>query len=233
VAIKKLFAVSLEEKTLQEFRREVGILSRLKPHKHLVRYYGACTQPPHLYIVTEYIPRGSLHDLLHSSFMEITPSLRLKLAQGTALGCHCLVSNDPPVYHCDLKTKNLLVTEDWNVKLGDFGQSSFDRSPNGGDWTYVRFAAPEILNKSLHSEKSEVYSFGVVLWELLTRKIPFEDESAEAIKLFIQNGGRLEIPEKCPPAYRKLLIDCWQEDSDKRPAFMEIFLRLKQMEMNR
>jgi len=197
-----------------------------------VRYFGACTQPPHLYIITEFIHKGSLHSLLQDPNVEISPDLKLRFALGIARGCHYLINNDPPVYHCDLKAKNLLITSDWNIKLGDFGQSTFENSPNNGDLTYVRFAAPEIFRKFPHSEKSEVFSFGVILWELITRKIPYQHQEPEYIKMFIKNGGRLDIPTNCSPAYQQLLQDCWIEDPTQRPTFTEVYLRLKNMEMN-
>jgi len=229
VAIKRL--VGSHEKTLEGFRREVGVLSKLKPHPHLVAYHGACTQPPNLYIVTEFISRGSLHDLLQSKDVKVGPDLRLKFARGAAMGCHYLHCYDPPLYHRDLKTKNMLVTDDMTVKLSDFGLAYFDdENPHINDWTYAPFAAPEVLKKMTYTDKSDVFSFGVVLWELVTRQTPFAGKKPEDIKKFVQDGGRLPIPQNCSAAYQQLIADCWHQDSQKRPTFMAIYLRLLSME---
>eukprot|EP01132_Coremiostelium_polycephalum_P005345 gene5345-6667_t len=207
VAIKQIELQSY--KSLDDFRREVGILSKLKAHVNLLHYYGACTQFPYCYIVTEFLPRGSLYDLLHKEgtrgLVKVDINLILMFSIGIALGCyHLSTCYDPPIFHTDLKSKNLLITDALNIKIADFGLASFGKrkDSHGVDVsrvTYAYYAAPEILNSKPFSEKSDVFSFGTILWELITNKIPFEGMDPYQVKELLKSGGRLEIPNNCHP----------------------------------
>eukprot|EP01133_Synstelium_polycarpum_P012205 gene12205-14287_t len=163
VAIKQIELQSY--KSLEDFRREVGILSKLRPQENLLHYYGACTQNQYCYIVTEYLPRGSLHDLLHregtKGLVKIDTAMILTFATGIALGCYHLSNYEPPIYHTDLKSKNLLVTNNLKIKICDFGLASCKQKDNFGvdkvRLAYAFYAAPEILSSKPFTEKSDVY----------------------------------------------------------------------------
>jgi len=233
VAIKQLELQS--NKTLDDFRREVGILSKLKPHENLLYYYGACKQGSYCYIVTEYLPRGSLHDLLHregtKGLIRLDLHQILSFAIGVALGCYLLSTYEPPIYHTDLKTKNLLVTNNLKIKIADFGLASFAKrkDASGADQNrlaYAFYAAPEILNSKPFSEKSDVFSFGTILWELITNQIPYNGMDPYHVKDLLKSGKRLDIPDNCHEVFKCIITDCWNHQSDERPTFLTIYHRL-------
>ena len=147
--------------------------SRLR-HPNIAQFLGACTCPPDLCIVLEYLTRGSVFDLLHSRF-QVTWDMVKRIAIDTALAMNYLHLCKPPIIHRDLKSANLLLSEDWTVKLSDFGlsramenQLHLTRVGTTG-WT-----APEVLSNQKYTTKADVFSFGVLLWELVTRRVPYE-----------------------------------------------------------
>ncbi|GAM22002.1 hypothetical protein SAMD00019534_051770 [Acytostelium subglobosum LB1] len=234
VAIKQIELQSY--RSLDDFRKEVGILSKLKAHENLLRYYGACANAKYCYIITEFLPRGSLYDLLHKEgtrgLVRIDTPLILKFALGVALGCYNLSNYDPPIYHTDLKSKNLLITNDLHVKICDFGLASCKKKDNGmadaERLAYVYYAAPEILNSRPFTEKSDVFSFGTILWELITNVIPFNGMTPMEVKDFLKSGQRLAIPSECPEFLQRLITDCWKHNAEERPSFVDIYYRLKE-----
>ncbi|EGC39625.1 hypothetical protein DICPUDRAFT_147550 [Dictyostelium purpureum] len=233
VAIKQIELQS--NKSLDDFRREVGILSKLKPHDNLLAYYGACKSGNYCYIITEYLPRGSLHDLLHrEKLIKLDFKQILSFAICVALGCYHLSTYEPPIYHTDLKTKNLLVTNNLKIKIADFGLASFAKRKDsyGVDQSrlaYAYYAAPEILNSKQFSEKSDVFSFGTILWELVTNNIPFDGMDPYDVKELLKSGKRLEIPENCHEVFKTTIQDCWNQSVEERPTFLNIYHRLENL----
>ncbi|KAG8074570.1 hypothetical protein GUJ93_ZPchr0006g43104 [Zizania palustris] len=173
VAIKVLKSDRLNENMEEEFKHEVCIMRKIR-HKNIVRFLGACTKPTTLCIVTEFMKNGSVYDYLHKrkgSFK--LPSL-LKAAFDISKGMNYLHQNK--IIHRDLKTANLLMDEHELIKVADFGvarvkaESGVMTAETG---TY-RWMAPEVIEHKPYDSKADVFSFGVVLWELLTGMIPHE-----------------------------------------------------------
>jgi len=227
VAVKKLFD-SKDDFNIEIFRREVGIMSTLK-HPNLLLFIGACTEPAFLMFVTELMPRGSVYDILHDEKLQLSMSQRMKMAKDVANGMNWLHMRDPIFIHRDLKSANLLVDQNWNVKVSDFGlsyikQSSVSERGNFGSIGTPLWMAPEVLLNKSYNESADLYSFGIVLWELLTRHDPFPniDNFDTMVQSVCVNKERPIIPDDCPPTLKKLITDCWSPQPEARPTFSEL-----------
>jgi len=229
VAIKKLNVQEMDEDSLADFKQEVEIMSKLR-HPNVVLFMGVCLQPGNCLMVTEYMPKGSVYDLLHDEHSELSFMRRMKMAKDAALGMNWLHQSKPIFIHRDLKTQNLLVDENWNVKVGDFGLSHMKKSgPAGTLGNYGAIGtplwmAPEVLQNKEYDEKCDVYSFGIVLWELLTQQTPFEeiDSFSAMIDTIVNEQQRPAIPDTCPERLRSLITACWDPEPGNRPSFADI-----------
>jgi len=180
---------------------------------------------PDMYIVTEFMPRGSVSDLLHNKNLVIEYEHVRKIALDCCKGMAYLHRYN--VIHRDLKTPNLLVDNQWKVKVSDFGLS---RMVKGSDTAQSltacgtpSWAAPEVLNDQRYSQKADVYSFAICLWELCTRKDPYADMTAPQVVIFIAvKGKRLKIPKSIPPVFDTLIRETWITDPDLRPDFVTL-----------
>ncbi|KAK4568589.1 hypothetical protein RGQ29_004130 [Quercus rubra] len=162
-----------------QFISEVALLFRLR-HPNIITFFAACKKAPVFCIITEYLAGGSLRKYLHHQEPHSVPlNLVLKLALDIARGMQYLHSQG--ILHRDLKSENLLLGEDMCVKVADFGISCLESqcgSTKGFTGTY-RWMAPEMIKEKHHTKKVDVYSFGIVLWELLTALIPFDNMTPE------------------------------------------------------
>lgn len=231
VAVKVLQKQKLDSDTLEAFRKEVAIMSKLR-QPHLLLFMGACTEPGNLMIVTEYMSKGSVHDLLYGSGKTpLSFKRKMLIAKQAALGMNWLHCSEPPFIHRDLKSANLLVDDNWTVKVSDFGLSqvkpeddlSMQQDPTAYAGTPL-WMAPEVLMRQPFDEKADVYSFGLLLWELLMEQTPFQ--SIKSLKQLVQTvcveHKRPEIPPDCTPTLRSLIHSCWQPSPKDRPTFAEI-----------
>ena len=146
----------------------------------VIQFVAACKKPPVFCIITEYLAGGSLRKFLHQQEPYSVPlDLVLKLALDIAHGMQYLHSQG--ILHRDLKSENLLLGEDMSVKVADFGISCLEShcgNAKGFTGTY-RWMAPEMIKEKRHTKKVDVYSFGIVLWELLTAMTPFDNMTPE------------------------------------------------------
>jgi serine/threonine protein kinase len=156
-----------------------------------------------------------------------------RVSCGAARGMAYLHSGDPPVLHRDLKSANLLLDESYTTKVCDFGLSRLKaqaRSMTGNCGT-VQWMAPEILANRHYDEKADVYSFGIIVWELLSRECPYEGMTAIQCALAVLNRDkRPEIPKWCPPGVHALIKSCVKKEPSERPSFAQIILALDAME---
>ncbi|KAF3570203.1 hypothetical protein F2Q69_00063659 [Brassica cretica] len=172
-------------------------------HPNVVFFLGAVTRPPNLSIVTEFLPRGSLYRILHRPKSQIDERRRIKMALDVAMGMNCLHTSTPTIVHRDLKTPNLLVDNNWNVKVGDFGLSRLKHNTFLSSKSTAgtpEWMAPEVLRNEPSNEKCDVYSFGVILWELATLRLPWRGMNPMQVvgAVGFQNR-RLEIPKELDP----------------------------------
>ncbi|PTQ35465.1 hypothetical protein MARPO_0071s0076 [Marchantia polymorpha] len=232
VAVKLFSGQAYCPEVLDEFRQEVSIMKAMR-HPNVLLFMGAITEPRHMSIVTEFVPRGSLFRILHRSGQGLSWNRRLAMALDIALGMNYLHNRSPPILHRDLKSSNLLVTEHWRVKVGDFGLSRLKSSrylTRNSDKGTAQWMAPEVLRDEPYSEKSDVYSFGIILWELATRKIPWGEMSIlEVVGAVGMLDRRLDMPEEVDIQYVELTEACWSSDSTIRPSFSNVVSRLKHL----
>ena len=230
VAIKMIHGdITIAEESLAAFEKEVNILRRIR-HPNVLQFMGACRQPPYLCIVSEFEPNGSLFKILHQKDTPLSLSDKVKLAMGTAVGMHYLHQNKPTIVHGDLKSANILVRSDLHVRICDFGLSRVNEStarfasPKFGT---VEWCAPEILQGLPSNKASDVYSYGVVLWEIFSRQLPWAEYNR--LNTMIAVGFRneiLPIPRDIPVWAQGLISDCFQA-RDLRPSFQSIISRLR------
>ncbi|TYK23380.1 serine/threonine-protein kinase STY46 isoform X1 [Cucumis melo var. makuwa] len=222
VAIKVLKTERVNTDMQSEFAQEVYIMRKVR-HKNVVQFIGACTKPPSLCIVTEFMSGGSVYDYLHKQKGTFRLPSLLKVAIDVSKGMNYLHQNN--IIHRDLKAANLLMDENEVVKVADFGvarvkaQSGVMTAETG---TY-RWMAPEVIEHKPYDHKADVFSFGIVLWELLTGKLPYEFLTPlQAAVGVVQKGLRPTIPKHTNPKLADLLEKCWQQDPSCRPDFCEI-----------
>jgi len=229
VAVKKLPFHLLENKEFRkDFNQEAMIMASLR-HPNVIQFLGSCMIENDICILTEYMARGSLHRLLHEETFPIDFSLIKKFAKDAASGIFYLHKSTPAILHRDLKSHNLLVDETFKVKISDFGLSKIVEKMNSTMTSCgtAAWAAPEILKNNRYTEKADVYSFGVCLWEFWTRRDPYEGMQTFQIIFNVGTANmRPLIPEDCPTDYAQLMMDCWQTDPSARPSFEQILGRL-------
>ncbi|CAK9272810.1 unnamed protein product [Sphagnum jensenii] len=230
VAVKVFLDQHVQMEAIEEFKAEVAIMRRLR-HPNVVLFMGAVTKPPNLSIITEFCPRGSLYRLLHRPNRELDEKRRIRMALDVVKGMNYLHRCSPPVVHRDLKSPNLLVDKNWTVKVCDFGLSrlkhnaflSSKSSAGTPEWM-----APEVLRNELSDEKSDIYSFGVILWELSTLQQPWTGMNPiQVVGAVGFQHRRLPIPDNVDPAIANIIQACWRMDPRQRPSFSEIMQELK------
>ncbi|GFZ03732.1 protein kinase superfamily protein [Actinidia rufa] len=210
----------------KQFTSEVASLFRLH-HPNIItimQFVAACKKNPVFCIITEYLAGGSLRKYLHQQEPYSLPlNIVLKLALDIAHGMQYLHSQG--ILHRDLKSENLLLGEDMHVKIADFGISCLESqcgSAKGFTGTY-RWMAPEMIKEKRHTKKVDVYSFGIVLWELLTALTPFDNMTPEQAAFAVcHKNARPPLPSSCPVAFGHLINRCWSSNPNKRPHFKEI-----------
>ncbi|KAL4564269.1 hypothetical protein LXL04_028327 [Taraxacum kok-saghyz] len=243
VAIKRIKAScfagrpSERERLIADFWKEALILSSLH-HPNVVSFYGIVRDGPDgsLATVTEFMVNGSLKQFLQKKDRTIDRRKRLIIAMDASFGMEYLHGKN--IVHFDLKCENLLVNmRDPHrpiCKIGDLGLSKVKQHTlvSGGVRGTLPWMAPELLSGKNHmvSEKIDVYSFGIVMWELLTGDEPYGDlHCASIIGGIVNNSLRPTIPTWCDPEWKGLMGSCWSCDPTERPSFSEISQKLRTM----
>eukprot|EP00042_Codosiga_hollandica_P031668 m.194281 g.194281 ORF g.194281 m.194281 type:complete len:750 (-) comp53701_c0_seq1:192-2441(-) len=230
VAVKRVKLSADSEQAKQAFLKEMSTISQLT-HNHIVQVLGVTLDPP--LIVLEFIAGGNVHNWLNTSTHAPPLLTLLTVAQQTCSGLAYLAGRH--VVHRDVAARNVLIRFMDNYKfickLTDFGLSQiFDSVKKESALTSpipVRWTAPEGLFFSSFSERSDVWSFGVLLWELLTccRVFPYEAFYDELeLVTSIEAGLRLERPSRATDSIYDLLLRCWQLEPENRPRFETILL---------
>ncbi|KAB2001367.1 hypothetical protein ES319_D12G297900v1 [Gossypium barbadense] len=230
VAVKKFLDQDISGEPLEEYKSEVLLMEKLR-HPNVVLFMGAVTRPPNLSIVTEFLHRGSLYRLIHRPNNQLDERRRLRMALDTARGMNYLHNCTPMIVHRDLKSPNLLVDRNWVVKVCDFGLSRMKHSTYLSSMSTAGTAewmAPEVLRNEPSDEKCDVYSFGVILWELSTLQQPWKGMNPmQVVGAVGFQHRRLDIPDDIDPAIAEIIRKCWHTDPKLRPTFAEIMAALK------
>ncbi|XP_053195917.1 neurotrophic tyrosine kinase, receptor, type 2b [Scomber japonicus] len=244
VAVKTLKEAS--ESGRADFYREAELLTNLQ-HEHIVTFYGVCVESDPLIMVFEYMKHGDLNKFLrshgpdavlmadgqHSILVELTQSQMLHIAQQIAAGMVYLASQH--FVHRDLATRNCLVGENLLVKIGDFGMSrdvySTDYYRVGGHTMLpIRWMPPESIMYRRFTTESDVWSLGVVLWEIFTYgKQPWYQLSNNEVIECITQGRVLQRPRTCPKEVYDLMLGCWQREPYMRLNIKEIHSMLQSL----
>ncbi|KAK4772349.1 hypothetical protein SAY86_014124 [Trapa natans] len=243
VAIKKIKASCFagrpaeRERLIADFWKEALMLSSLH-HPNVVSFYGIVRDGPDgsLATVTEFMINGSLKQFLRKKDRTIDRRKRLIITMDAAFGMEYLHGKN--IVHFDLKCENLLVNmrdpQRPVCKIGDLGLSKVKQHTlvSGGVRGTLPWMAPELLSgkSNMVTEKIDVYSFGIVMWELLTGEEPYADmHCASIIGGIVNNSLRPQIPTWCDPEFKSLMESCWASDPSERPSFSEISQKLRSM----
>ncbi|XP_046902964.1 mitogen-activated protein kinase kinase kinase 13 [Hypomesus transpacificus] len=213
------------KKVREQKETDIKHLRKLK-HPNIIGFKGVCTQAPCFCILMEYCAQGQLYEVLRAG-RKVTPSLLVDWASGIASGMNYLHLHK--IIHRDLKSPNVLVTHNDTVKISDFGTSKelSDKSTKMSFAGTVAWMAPEVIRNEPVSEKVDIWSFGVVLWELLTGEIPYKDVDSSAIIWGVgSNSLHLPVPSTCPDGFKLLMKQTWQGKPRNRPSFRQILLHL-------
>ncbi|KAK6133268.1 hypothetical protein DH2020_033029 [Rehmannia glutinosa] len=227
VAVKMVRIPTHKEETRslleQQFKCEVALLSRLY-HPNIVQFIAACKKPPVYCIITEYMSQGTLRMYLNKKEpYSLSVETILRLALDISRGMEYLHSQG--VIHRDLKSNNLLLNDEMRVKVADFAHLCREAKGNMG--TY-RWMAPEMIKEKPYTRKVDVYSFGIVLWELTTALLPFQGMTpVQAAFAVAEKNERPPLPASCQPALAHLIKRCWAANPSKRPDFSEIVCALE------
>ncbi|THU62651.1 hypothetical protein C4D60_Mb01t07330 [Musa balbisiana] len=233
VAVKVFSKQEYSDEVIFSFRQEVSLMKRLR-HPNILLFMGAVTSPHRLCIVTEFLPRGSLFRLLQRNTMKLDWRRRTLMALDIARGMNYLHHCNPPIIHRDLKSSNLLVDKNWTVKVGDFGLSRLKHetclTTKTGKGT-PQWMAPEVLRNEPSDEKSDVYSYGVILWELVTEEIPWYNlNSMQVVAAVGFMNQRLDLPKDLDPQWVSIIESCWHSEPKCRPNFQELIERFRDLQ---
>ena len=216
---------------LEEFSREIQILTSLPPHPNVLTFFGVALSSDTIStsIITELAPNGSLHDYLHVKNEVPSPDQSLAWAQQVASGMQHLHNNN--VVHRDLKSGNILLAFGLLAKVCDFGTArTMAKTTMTNQAGTYRWMAPEVVEdvEASINKMCDVFSYGMVLYEIFDCKIPYADLSSNArVGMAVLQGKRPPIPASLPPFLHPLLKACWEEDPNKRPQFGAIALAVQ------
>ncbi|NWY05254.1 RIPK2 kinase, partial [Nothoprocta ornata] len=246
VALKCLQGPLLESDR-NHLLKEAEILHKAR-FRYILPILGICNEPEFLGIVTEYMTNGSLNQLLHGKdvYPDIPWCLRFRFLYEIALGVNYLHNMNPPLLHHDLKTQNILLDDEFHVKIADFGLSKWrvvsmsqSRSetslPEGGTIIYMPPEDYTPSQKTRASVKHDIYSYAIIMWEVMSRKQPFEEViNPLQIMYSVSQGQRLDLSEESlsmdiphRALVTRLIASGWAHNPDERPSFLKCLIDLE------
>ncbi|XP_017018500.1 tyrosine-protein kinase Abl isoform X1 [Drosophila kikkawai] len=222
VAVKML----KDEGAVQKFLAEASVMTTLE-HDNLVKFIGLVFTSKHLYLVTEYMSKGSLVDYLRSRGRQhITKKDQIIFAYDTASGMEYLEAKK--VVHRDLAARNVLISEDCVAKVSDFGLAREECYNLDVGKLPIKWTAPEALKNGRFSNKSDMWSFGILLWEIYSfGRVPYPRIPLADVVKHVEVGYKMEAPEGCPPEIYEMMRQAWDLNPAKRPTFAELKVKLQ------
>ncbi|RWS30532.1 Tyrosine-protein kinase Btk29A-like protein [Leptotrombidium deliense] len=228
VAVKLMKEGTMSE---QEFIEEAKTMTKLQ-HTNLVQLYGVCIEHRPICIVTEFMKYGSLLSYLrkNENALKQRPMDLLAMCFQVCAGMAYLEANN--YIHRDLAARNCLVGENSIVKVADFGLTRYviddEYTSSSGTKFPIKWAPPEVLRFTRFSSKSDVWAFGVLMWEMFTcGKMPYGKASNAQVVEMVIDGQRLDRPKICPREIFYLMKFCWEESPETRPSFVQLSTKLK------
>uniref|UniRef100_A0AAY4ERP6 receptor protein-tyrosine kinase n=1 Tax=Denticeps clupeoides TaxID=299321 RepID=A0AAY4ERP6_9TELE len=237
VAIKTLKS-GYTEKQRRDFLSEASIMGQFD-HPNVIHLEGVVTKSSPVMIITEFMENGSLDTFLRQNDGQFTVIQLVGMLRGIASGMKYLA--DMNYVHRDLAARNILVNSNLVCKVSDFGLSRF-LEDDTSDPTYtsalggkipIRWTAPEAIQYRKFTSASDVWSYGIVMWEVMSYgERPYWDMTNQDVINAIEQDYRLPPPMDCPSALHQLMLDCWQKDRNNRPKFSQIVNNLDKMIRN-
>ncbi|KAK5647289.1 hypothetical protein RI129_002181 [Pyrocoelia pectoralis] len=226
VAIKTLKPGTMDPK---DFLAEAQIMKKLR-HQKLIQLYAVCTMEEPIFIITELMKNGSLLDYLQGKGKVLKLQQLIDMAAQIAAGMAYLESQN--YIHRDLAARNVLVADSNVVKIADFGLARLikedEYEARVGARFPIKWTAPEAANYSKFSIKSDVWSFGILLTELVTYgRIPYPGMTNAEVLHQVDHGYRMPCPPGCPNALYDIMLECWHRDAMKRPTFETLQWKLE------
>uniref|UniRef100_A0A8C8DDP8 receptor protein-tyrosine kinase n=1 Tax=Oncorhynchus tshawytscha TaxID=74940 RepID=A0A8C8DDP8_ONCTS len=225
VAIKTLKA-GYTDKQRRDFLSEASIMGQFD-HPNIIRLEGVVTRSKPVMIVTEYMENGSLDSFLKKHDAQFTGIQLVGMLRGIASGMRYL--SDMGYVHRDLAARNILVNSNLVCKVSDFGLSRvLEDDPEAAYTTRggkipIRWTAPEAISYRKFTSASDAWSYGIVLWEVMSYgERPYWEMSNQDVIKAVDEGYRLPPPMDCPAALYQLMLDCWQKERNNRPKFEQI-----------
>ena len=213
-----------KEKQIIPFIEEYNLLKQLR-HPNILLYIGGNISGKQHFLVTEYCEKGNLFEFLHGKEApDLEDIERLNLALEIAQGINYLHSFNPPILHRDLKSLNILLDKNYVIKIADFGWARLRNNQMTKMRGTFQWMAPEVISKENYTEKADVYSFGIILWEFWSKDPPYKGVKAKEVANNVKNNPKYRpiIPNNCPEEIGELMELCWDANPKKRPTFLEI-----------
>ncbi|XP_036969199.1 tyrosine-protein kinase Tec [Acanthopagrus latus] len=225
VAIKAIKEGAMYE---EDFLEEAKVMMKLS-HPKLVQLYGVCSQQKPIYIVTEFMEHGCLLNFLRQQRGSFSLGSLLSISLDVSEGMQHLEANS--FIHRDLAARNCLVNDSLVVKVSDFGMARYvlddQYTSSSGVKFPVKWSPPEVFNFCKYSSKSDVWSFGVLMWEVFTEgRMPFEQNQNHEVVTLVTKGHRLYRPKMATAAIYDIMQLCWHERPDERPSFSQLCLMI-------
>ena len=227
VAVKVIFDPKITAELLEEFNNEIEKLFILR-HPYIIQLYGITDKDKSqkLAVITELAPKGSLFDYLHKNpKTKNNLSLDFKNKITKQLICTMAYIHSRGYVHRDLKTQNILLDKNLDMKMCDFGLTKLKSELNAGSGQFAGtpcYMAPELFDRKFYDDKIDVFAFGTVLWEIYTQKIPYANCDSMEIKQKVTKGEELYCSSIVPKQIASLIQKCRSVKASDRPSFAEI-----------
>eukprot|EP01096_Ripella_sp_DP13-Kostka_P016473 TRINITY_DN802_c0_g2_i2.p1 TRINITY_DN802_c0_g2~~TRINITY_DN802_c0_g2_i2.p1 ORF type:complete len:613 (+),score=284.80 TRINITY_DN802_c0_g2_i2:197-1840(+) len=215
---------------LEDFQKEVEIMSQLR-HPSICLYMGYCIPEPGKLVIVQELMSDSLDKVIHSRSKNTPLKQRLQLVLESCKGVAWLHALPKHLFHRDLKPENILIDQNGHAKVSDFGLSHFD-----DNWEEEHpigtplYMAPEVMRGQTITEKVDVYSLGIILWEVVTQQHPFSHHNSyPRYSNSVINGERPPIPASCPHSLADLMRQCWDAQPENRPTVVGVITKLEEI----